>query len=276
MRVATLSIALLSCMAIVPVTAKAKLYAYPRPDEVIITSGRAPTRKALDPKSIRILNWNMYKGSNSSWEPDFLALTSNVDIALLQEAYLDNKMSRVFRDHPSMRLEMATSFILASRGYVPSGTAIGSSVKMSDLGYRISVPREPVINTPKVVAYAKFPIQGTDKELLTLTIHAVNFVSSKKLMIQLEDIAKIVRAHKGPVVWAGDFNTWSKKKTRLMRELMARLNLTEAPFGPGRMKVFGKVLDYVFYKGLELNDSYVLPDVKGADHKPLIVEFYLP
>ncbi|PIP88520.1 MAG: hypothetical protein COW79_17305 [Bdellovibrionales bacterium CG22_combo_CG10-13_8_21_14_all_38_13] len=95
-------------------------------------------------------------------------------------------------------------------------------------------------------------------------------------MVQLNDIAKVVRAHKGPVVWAGDFNTWSKKKLRVMHELMAKLELTEAPFGPGRMKVFGNVIDFVFYKGLELRDSYVLPEVQGADHKPMVVEFYLP
>lgn len=275
MRLMTLSLALLGSLAtLAPV--QAKIYAYPRADKVIITSGAKPTRAALNPDSIRILNWNMYKGENSSWESDFMALTEDVDIALLQEAYLDKKMTRVFRDHPKMRLEMATSFILANRGYVPTGTAIGSDVKMSHLGYRISKPREPIIKTPKTVAYAKFPIAGTDKELLTLTIHAVNFVSSKKLMQQLEDIAKIVRAHKGPVIWAGDFNTWSKVKLRKTRELMQRLGLIEAPFGSGRMKVFGNVLDYVFYKGLELRDSYVLPEVQGADHKPMVVEFYLP
>lgn len=276
MRVATLSIALLSSMALMPMKTQAKIYAYPRADEVIITSGTKTTRTALDPNSIKILNWNMYKGSNSSWENDFKSLTKDVDIALLQEAYLDKKMTRVFREHPTMRLEMATSFILASRGYVPSGTAIGSDVKMTDLGYRISEPREPVIRTPKAVTYAKFAIEGHKEELLTITIHAINFVSSKKLMVQLNDIAKVVRAHKGPVVWAGDFNTWSKKKLRVMHELMAKLELTEAPFGPGRMKVFGNVIDFVFYKGLELRDSYVLPEVQGADHKPMVVEFYLP
>src|SRR5690606_10286714 len=126
-----------------PAITQAKIYAYPRASEVMITSGKEATREALDPSSIKILNWNMYKGSNSSWESDFLALTSNVDIALLQEAYLDHKMSRVFRDHPKMRLEMATSFILANRGYTPSGTAIGSDIKMSKVGYRLSGPREP-------------------------------------------------------------------------------------------------------------------------------------
>lgn len=275
MRVMALALTLLSGV-LASNTIQAKIYAYPRADEVIVTSGREPTRDALDPSSIRILTWNMYKGKNSSWESDFLALTRDMDIALLQEAYLDHKMSRVFRDHPSMRLEMATSFILANRGYIPTGTAIGSDVKMSDIGYRISGPREPVINTPKAVAYAKFPIAGSDKELLTLTIHAVNFVSSNKLMEQLEDIAKIVKAHNGPVVWAGDFNTWSKKKLRRMRELMQRLGMIEVPFGPGGMEVFGNIIDYVFYRDLEVRDSYILPDVEGADHKPMIVEFYLP
>ena len=274
MRVMTLSLTLLGCAAFFK-PAQAKIYAYPRADKVIVTNGIKPTREALDPNSIRILNWNMYKGSNHTWEEDFKVLTQDVDIALLQEAYLDHKMTRVFREHP-MRIEMATSFILANRGYTPTGTAIGSEVKMSNIGYRISGPREPVINTPKTVAYATFPIEGTDQELLTLTIHAVNFVSSKKLMKQLEDIAKIVRAHKGPVVWAGDFNTWSKKKLRDMRSLMKKLGMEEAPFGPGRMKVFGNVLDYVFYRDLEIRDSYVLPDVLGADHKPMVVEFYLP
>ncbi len=268
--------ALAGMLVTAPTKSKADIYAYPKPGEVLISTGAAPSRDALDPHSIRILNWNMYKGGNPSWEADFKALTEIVDIALLQEAYLDHKMARVFRDHPKMHLEMATSFILANRGYTPTGTAIGSDVQMSEVGYRISGPREPVINTPKTVAFAKFPIQGTDQELLTLTIHAINFVSSKKLMEQLEDIAKVVRAHNGPVIWAGDFNTWSKKKLRKTRELMRRIGLSEAPFSAGRMEVFGNIIDFVFYRGLEVRDSYVMPDIEGADHKPMIVDFYLP
>lgn len=276
MRVVALSLTM-ACLSLgTSLTAKADIYAYPKPGEVIVSSGAEPTRTELDPNSIRILNWNMYKGSNPSWESDFINLTEIVDIALLQEAYLDHKMSRVFRDHPKMRLEMATSFILANRGNTPTGTAIGSDVKMSEVGYRISGPREPIINTPKTVAYAKFPIRDSDEELLTLTIHAVNFVSSKKLVEQLEDIAKVVRAHKGPVIWAGDFNTWSKKKLRKMREVMRRLDMSEAAFSEGRMEVFGNIIDFVFYRGLEVRDSYVMPDIQGADHKPMIVDFYVP
>lgn len=273
MKVVALILTLLLFQELGTTQLDAQVYGYPRTHNAIITLGSEPTKEVLNPYSIKVLVWNMFKGKKPSWESDFKSLTESIDIALLQETYLDYQMTRVFRDHPSIQFKTATSFILVSRGSVHTGTTIGSNTKMKDIDYKISEDREPIIKTPKVVTYAKFDIKVSKKQLLVVTIHALNFVNSKKLIGQLRDIAKIVRAHDGPVIWGGDFNTWSKKKLRNTRELMHELGMKEVPFGVGRMEVFGNVLDYVFYKGLKLRDSYVLAQTQGSDHKPMIAVF---
>ncbi len=88
---------------------------------------------------------------------------------------------------------------------------------------------------------------------------------------------------------AGDFNTWSMKRLKLVRGLAKQLRLSEvADFPPGRVtgdlslpfmnQLLGiekdLVLDRIYYRGFKEHTARVLP-YKSSDHPPLLVSLTL-
>ncbi|EQC45639.1 endonuclease/exonuclease/phosphatase family protein [Bacteriovorax sp. Seq25_V] len=262
------------CLFANPVDAKLlKLHKIPSKSNVLKTyvTGNPSQEKLASP--FNILVWNMYKGSNDSWESDFKALSTNANIIISQEMYLDNKMFNVFKTHGDFYYNMATSFFY--KGETRTGVATISDHQPSSVDYLRSHYREPFIRTPKIVMITTHPLENGE-ELLVANIHAINFVSAKKLKHQIKEVLERIKNHSGPVIFAGDFNVWSKKKTKMLRELMADAKMTEVKYSKDeddRMRVLGKVLDYIFYKNLNLVTSEVKGEIEGADHKPLTATF---
>ncbi len=231
-----------------------------------------PSQEAMGNR-FNILVWNMYKGSNESWEDDFKTLSSDANIIISQEMYLDNKMFNVFKTHGDFYYNMATSFFY--KGETRTGVATISDHQASSVDYLRSHYKEPIIRTPKVVMISTHPL-ANGEELLIANIHAINFVSAKKLKHQLKEVLQKIKQHNGPAIFAGDFNVWTKKKTKMLRELMNEAQLIEVKYEKDqddRMTILGKVLDYIFYKNLTLVKSEVLGEIQGADHKPLTATF---
>lgn len=48
---------------------------------------------------------------------------------------------------------------------------------------------------------------------------------------QLEQIGKLTRKYRGPVLIAGDFNTWNIKRLALLQQIMVRNKLQPVRFG---------------------------------------------
>jgi len=235
------------------------------------------TEKELNPNSIKILVWNMYKGSNETWEQDFEKLSMDQDILITQEMYLNEMMIDIFENHQGYGYHTATSFM-----YLPSrtrtGVASASKVRPTSFKYQRSRVLEPVIETPKMALETFYKLKGTDQELMVVNIHAINFVSSLALATQLKDLAKDIKKFKGPVIFAGDFNTWSKDKLYFMNKIIIEgLGMREVKFKEdNRKKVFGNIIDYVFIKGLEVVESKSYGDIEGSDHTPMTVELRFP
>jgi endonuclease/exonuclease/phosphatase (EEP) superfamily protein YafD len=231
------------------------------------------TEEELNPDSIKILVWNMYKGENPTWAEDYEKLTEGQDILMNQEMYLNDLMKDMFSKHEGYGYHTATSFI-----YLPSKTRTGvttaSRVRTTKYKPQRSRALEPAIKTPKMALETFYKIQGTDKELMAVNIHAINFVSTQALGSQLRDLAKDIKDYKGPVVFAGDFNTWSPGKLRLMRRIIVKgLKMKEVAFKEDhRKKVFNNIIDYVFVRDLEVIDSKSYGDILGSDHTPMTVE----
>lgn len=239
----------------------------------VMTSIGEPNRADLNPDSIRVVVWNMYKGQNESWTKDFKFLAHNSDILMLQEMYLDEKMKDAFEGDVDHEYHTATSFIYR-KGNIRTGVATAGKVAPTSFFYQASKVREPGINTPKMALFAMYPIAGSEKDLLTINIHAINFVTTRGLARQIKDIEEVMRKHDGPLIFAGDFNTWSKGKLRFIRLMASRHNLNEVKFkNDTRMVTFGQKLDYVFYRGLTLSSEKVWGELLGADHKALDVVF---
>ena len=82
-----------------------------------------------------------------------------------------------------------------------------------------------------------------------------------------------MKHHQGPVVLAGDFNTWSDERMVVVNDLAQRLSLESLDYtNHNRTSVFGNALDHVFYRGLEPveHDTWI---VTSSDHNPTRVSF---
>ena len=231
------------------------------------------SEEELNPNSIKILVWNMYKGANPTWAQDYEKLVEDQDILMNQEMYLNRMMKDVFNQHKGYKYHTATSFL-----YLPSlnrtGVTTASRVKTTRYVHQRSRVIEPVIDTPKMSLETFYKIKGTDQELMTVNIHAINFVSTATLGVQLRDLAKDIRLHKGPVIFAGDFNTWSDGKLKLMRKIIIKgLKMKEVSFKEDNRKlVFNRIIDYIFIKDLEVVESKSYGDILGSDHTPMTAE----
>jgi endonuclease/exonuclease/phosphatase (EEP) superfamily protein YafD len=118
----------------------------------------------------------------------------------------------------------------------------------------------------------EYPIEGSQQTLLVANIHALNVVPVIDQAKQLWDVEKILKKHQGPIVFAGDFNTWSWGKVETMKRVMRRLGLTEVTFFPDlRRLLLGEIIDYIFIKDLEVIESQVFSVQMGSDHPAMTV-----
>lgn len=251
------------------------LHKIPKDHDVIKTFISGTPQESIQGSYINVLVWNMYKGKNRSWEQDFKELTENKNIIIAQEMFLDKKMTNVFENHGDFEYSTATSFYVWGKNR--TGVATISDTQVLEKDFLRSKAREPVVKTPKVVMITKHKLDN-EQILLVANIHAVNFVASSNLRDQLTQVGNVIKAHKGPVIFGGDFNAWSKKKTKMLKNLMAEFGLSEVKFDPendDRMRFNKQILDYIFYKDLEVVSSEVRGDIDGADHKPMLATFKL-
>ena len=98
-----------------------------------------------------------------------------------------------------------------------------------------------------------------------------------------------MKTHTGPIIMAGDFNTWNERRLQLVEEIVSDLKLTEVsefPMGrtTGDMKseFFNSILgiqaelplDRVYYRGISVESAQVLL-YDSSDHKPIAVKLSL-
>lgn len=228
----------------------------------------------LDPDSIKVLVWNVYKGARTAFSSDFKLLSQNKDILLIQEAYLTSKMQKSFLNS-ELDFYFATSFLDRKFGSIPTGVSTASIASATSVTWQRSKYREPVIKTPKMTLFTTYKIQNTDQELLVGNIHGVNFVRAYKLRHMLDEAAKVLARHNGPAVFGGDFNTWTKTKLNNLATVMKTAGFKKVKFNGDPKGFLGKPLDHVFIKNLIVKTAVIPYGIEGSDHKPLVLELSL-
>ena len=229
-------------------------------------SGNEPA--GLDPERISLLNWNIYKGKRDDWAIDFKRYSHKHDILTIQEAHLDNKMESVLdRGHRHWALNVAFDYWDKATGVMTA-----SEIKPVTLcGQR---EKEPWIRTAKTSLVSYYPLTGVHEQLLVANVHGINFtIGVKAYKKQIDQLYDLIKHHQGPVILAGDFNTWSDERTRIVERLAKRLTLSSLDYSShNRTSVFGRAIDHVFYRGLEPleHDTW---QVSSSDHNPTRVSF---
>lgn len=231
---------------------------------------KTETSKALDPDNINLLNWNIYKGRLDNWDRDLHSFIEEKDIVTIQEAHLSSKLKSVLH-RQNYQWTLNTAFHLNS---IPAGVMTASRIPALDTcGMR---HKEPLIRTHKTTLVSYFPIEGVEESLLVANIHGINFTfGTAAYKEQIRHLFEIVEKHDGPIMIAGDFNTWSHSRMAVMNKHAKDSGLSSLDYSEhDRTEIFGLALDHVFFRGLEAVSHHSW-DVASSDHNPTRVHFRL-
>ena len=238
------------------------------------------------PANITVVNWNAQKGKNPQFASDLKLLLEREkpDIVFLQEAKTD-----------FFEPEQMGGYFAEGWSYPwPGGEMVGVLTLSRTPPVRIesvhTKHRELGVTAPKVSLVTEYPLPN-GQNLLAVNVHLLNFEvwSLKNITHQLEDIKKIMADHRGPIVMAGDFNTWNRKRLELVMEAAREAKLkevTEFPegrtTGDTKSEYWNKALgvdrelplDRVFILGFDPSSARVL-DYNTSDHRPILVKLKL-
>ena len=222
---------------------------------------------ALSHEVFTLTSWNICKGCRKGWKRDLRLLASRSDLLLLQEAYMRPELQTLLRE-ANITWSMVHAFSLDG---VPTGVLTGARV----VPVRVRAQRviEPYLRLPKTAVISYYNIRGQAQPLLVVNVHGVNFApGSTELVRQFQAIRKIIIRHQGPVIVAGDFNTWSRKRLAALNRLAEASDLRAVKFEGEPSLHFGRRLDHVYYRGLiPLRANAMAMD--SSDHHPLMVTF---
>jgi endonuclease/exonuclease/phosphatase (EEP) superfamily protein YafD len=224
--------------------------------------------QGLDPDGIRLLNWNILKGSRQNWREDFQRLTDASDIVALQEAQLHDEF-HVELEESNLHWDLTTAFYY---GDAETGVLIGSSIKPG-LSCALHA-NEPIVMIPKSALVTEYQIRGTDETLLVANIHMINFsFSTDEYQQQISQLVEVIQHHDGPMIITGDFNTWNQDRIDIINNTVLGLKLSVVEYNNDyRLTVFRNPVDHVYFRGLEILHANT-ERVESSDHNPMMVTF---
>ena len=236
----------------------------PRQIKRLLAAQHGVKRTGLDPRAIRLLSWNIHKQSDPGWQRDLREFGERNDLVLLQESVLDPPLRNVI-DGEGFRWVMASSFL-------ESGIDIGvlTASRIAPVANCTQRVVEPLLRIPKSAVISWFPLQGRRDTLAVVNVHAINFsLSLGAFRAQFAAIGDALERHEGPVIVAGDLNTWTDARADAVRNLARRLHLTEVRFAADRRShFFGHELDHIYTRDLATVASFATV-VKSSDHNPV-------
>jgi endonuclease/exonuclease/phosphatase (EEP) superfamily protein YafD len=216
----------------------------------------------LEPE-LEVLSWNIQKAGRPGWDSDLARVTRGVHLAFIQEADSAAGIGSI----PD-----STLFESFARGYTTEALETGVLTLSAGLpSLRCAfTATEPWLGTPKATSVTEHPLRDIPERLLTINLHAVNFsLGLEDFSRQFLALDELLSQHSGPVILAGDFNTWSASREALVLDFLGGHGLSPVAFTPDRRtRAFGRALDHIFVRGLEADEAWVVP-VDSSDHNLL-------
>jgi endonuclease/exonuclease/phosphatase (EEP) superfamily protein YafD len=227
---------------------------------------------------IQALIWNIKKAELKNWKKEFINFGKGKDLFLVQEAYETDVFISTLNAFEGFEWNLGASFLYRKYGDAATGTMVASQVEPTEVLVKHSPDFEPIAGTPKSATFVKYPISGKAEELLVISVHGINFETNGAFKRHMCQIKRVIEKHVGPVLLAGDFNTWNDSRTSHLSSVASDLGLIEAPYknGEARMSFAGHFLDHIFTRGLVVNSAEVMADSVGSDHKPFLLDFSIP
>ena len=228
-----------------------------------------PIAKLDTDGQLAVASWNVYKQQNAGWQTLLSRLAEKNQLLLLQEVKLSDEF-QLWRQQNHQQLAMVQAF---SQDHIPLGVMSLSQVAASEsCGY---LTAEPLIQFPKSSLLSYFPLSNGET-LLVANLHSINFeYDLDSYAVQLQQLLPALSAHKGPIIFGGDLNTWRQARLTMLTLMTNQLGLIAViPEDDKRTTVMGYPIDHLYYRGLTLESSEVIT-TQSSDHYPLLAQFRL-
>ena len=235
------------------------------------------------PDTFSLLSWNIEKGADADWIADLAQIAAAERVLLIQEAALDPETQAL----PLPRDFTSRQYFAAGyrQGNIQTGVLTASPWVASH--HCALTAWEPWLGTPKATSVTRYDLdrgqvtgnsgrreaRGTKPNpLMVVNLHAVNFAVGLEAYIeQFVAIGEVIMTHEGPLILAGDFNTWSEDRQEWLAGFMARHQLEAVTFSPDhRTTVFSRPIDHIYTRGLAVIDASIVT-VDSSDHNPLLM-----
>ncbi|MDK9738572.1 endonuclease/exonuclease/phosphatase family protein [Vibrio sp. D404a] len=233
-------------------------YQNPKPHAIDVSSG------------LKVTVWNIYKQNRENWRTTLNSLTNESQLVLLQEASMSEDMRKWIRSG------------LWGSNRVNAFEALNESAGVLNLATHLPIEacaythEEPWLQLPKSALWSRYQLSN-GQQLAVVNIHAVNFTfGTEDYLQQLSALTSALREYRGPVIFAGDFNSWSEARFEVLQKALGEVGLAEVAFTPDNRTQFvtGLVLDHIFYRGLTVRNAKA-PETDASDHNPMLVTFDL-
>ncbi len=224
------------------------------------------------PDTFGMLCWNVYK--NNRKHPGFQAFLHKevekrvIDLILFQEAsFRDNHHFEL----PHFSYDAAANLEFKGEFY---GVLTASKIESTHAKAYLSEGRESMFGPHKSLLLSDYTFND-GSSLLILNVHAINFRENQRYNKELERFLTLAETYQGPMILAGDFNSWNNKRMEKLQNIAEKLSLKAVSFEEAdKVKSFmGKTLDFIFYRELDLIEAVVMDEHKLSDHNPLFVRF---
>ncbi|CAH0992313.1 hypothetical protein SIN8267_02432 [Sinobacterium norvegicum] len=237
---------------------------YQRCGQQLYPANTDKTQLARLDQRFSVLIWNLQKAQQPALLPELKALSADKDLLLLQEATLSPPLiEKIEREHQ----------LYFAPGYQTAGqdTGVLTASRVEPIGRCNLSSMEPLLRTPKATALSLYAIAGSEQKLLVINIHGVNFsIGIEALKAQIQQSIDWVSEHRGPIIFAGDFNTWSDERQALVDGYAEQLGLRPLSFEQDfRTTVFDLALDHIYVRGLTVVATSTVATTT-SDHNPLM------
>ena len=218
-----------------------------------------------------LISWNVHKEmGQAAFEKSFAKLLAKYDphLVLLQEAVLEPHTMHLLAHY---NLASVKNIDFTKKGY---GVLSASRFELLCEVPLKTESRELYCMTKKSLLLSAHAI-SENAILHVVNLHAINFVSHRVFMYELQRLLERLMEIKTPLIVAGDFNTWSKKRQKHLEEFAAALGLKRVEMEDAHhiKSHWKKPLDHIFYRDLELLRARAIDTKKISDHNPIWAEF---
>ncbi|PKF63116.1 EEP domain-containing protein [Psychromonas sp. psych-6C06] len=229
-----------------------------------------PTPNTALTAPFQLLNWNIYKQQRQNWRTSLREWAISADIITLQEAKLSTNLRNFSAQN---NLYFLHNYAFKYRGMIYGVNTLSKVKPQSFCG---SLENEPWIIIPKAGLASTYILNNYDLPLLVINLHGVNFTfTAQPLKEQLSPYLALIKQHKGPIIFSGDFNTWSDARLERVEQALITLGFSEAQFNEDeRLTAFGLPLDHIYFRGLKVIEAKSIA-TDSSDHSPQLVTFDL-